>query len=866
MRLARHLFLSAALLAQYVFAGEAEWKAYMESGTAATDRGDYRDATTRYEAALKEAAQFGFEDIRYLTTEFYIARSYRARGQFAVAEQTFKRLLATGERLFGLEHPHIGTVLNALATLYTRQGRYPEAESLFKRAMAIREGGMKPNDLDLAESFYEMAEVYKGSGRYKEAEYSLKQALTIAGKTLGPENPKYALGMNSLAWVYVLQKRYAEAEQLIQRVLVIWEKAYGPDSLSLASALGVLGWLDITGGRYSEAEAHLKRILEIYERSYGTEHPDVVVALTNLAIVYERQGAITKSLDSARRATQILARRFAIDEGASRAGALVEQRTKASAFELHIKMLFAADSAKRKAGKVADVRDSLESFEIAQLSRASDTAGQVALMAARYAAGSDALAEVTRRRQDLAAKWEGIDSALLRDVSKPAQQRDAQREARLRSDQNDVAVQIAGLDSRIAEAYPQYAALTNPKPLGVQSVQELLLPDEALVLYVTSGDATFVWVIRQAQFQYLWMPVTRTMLDDAVRKLRAQLDFTAIEPEQILSRPFDVETAHALYRAILAPAESLLEGVKHLIVIPDGALQSLPLGVLVTETGSLPRTLADHADVAWLAKKYAITTLPAVSSLRALRAFAKGPPSPDPFLGFGDPLLDGGGAKRGAVITGLYSRGAVADTRDVRMLARLPETAKELRAIAASLKAPQDRVRLGTAATEQAVKQTDLSRYRTLAFATHGLMAGDFKGLAEPALVLTPPETGSELDDGLLTAGEISQLKLNADWVILSACNTAAPDGTPGAEGLSGLARAFFYAGARSLLVSHWSVSSDAAVALTTRMFDESAKGVTKAEALRRSMLSLMETPGKPHYAHPAFWAPFVVVGEGGAR
>ena len=133
-------------------------------------------------------------------------------------------------------------------------------------------------------------------------------------------------------------------------------------------------------------------------------------------------------------------------------------------------------------------------------------------------------------------------------------------------------------------------------------------------------------------------------------------------------------------------------------------------------------------------------------------------------------------------------------------------------------------------------------------------------------LVLTPPEKGSEPDDGLLTAGEISQLKLDADWVVLSACNTAAPDGTPGADGLSGLARAFFYAGARSLLVSHWSVSSDAAVALTTRMFDESSKGVPKAEALRRSMLALMANTDKPYFAHPAFWAPFVVVGEGNAE
>ena len=133
--------------------------------------------------------------------------------------------------------------------------------------------------------------------------------------------------------------------------------------------------------------------------------------------------------------------------------------------------------------------------------------------------------------------------------------------------------------------------------------------------------------------------------------------------------------------------------------------------------------------------------------------------------------------------------------------------------------------------------------------------------MTEPALALTPPAEGSELDDGLLTASEIALLRLNADWVILSACSTAASDGTPGAEGLSGLAKAFFYAGARSLLVSHWPVGVHSSLLLTTLMFEETAKGASKAEALRRSMLAVMRSKDHPQYAHPAVWAPFVVVG-----
>lgn len=160
------------------------------------------------------------------------------------------------------------------------------------------------------------------------------------------------------------------------------------------------------------------------------------------------------------------------------------------------------------------------------------------------------------------------------------------------------------------------------------------------------------------------------------------------------------------------------------------------------------------------------------------------------------------------------------------------------------------------------MKTLDLSGTNVIAFATHGLIAGDIKGLAEPGLVLTPPATASSKDDGVLTASEVAQLKLHPGLVILSACNTAAADGTPGAEGLSGLAKAFFYAGSQSLLVSHWAVPSEAAKRLTTGMFTDLKEdpGIGFAEALRRSMMRLA---ANDNYSHPIHWAPFVVVGEG---
>jgi len=365
--------------------------------------------------------------------------------------------------------------------------------------------------------------------------------------------------------------------------------------------------------------------------------------------------------------------------------------------------------------------------------------------------------------------------------------------------------------------------------------------------------------------------------------------------------PFHLRRAFDLYNVLFGQISDLVQD-KQLLIVPSGPLAQLPFPVLVTAPpkSELPASSAEYRDVAWFARQHAITVLPAVSSLRALRKVARDSHASEPFIGIGNPLLEGepekikddaeraklareaacqpAAVERTAALpqsdggsrAALRSNGGLADIADIRTLPPLPETAVELCDVAQNLGAdPATHIYIGTKATETEIKRLSsdgtLARYRIVHFATHGMLAGQIVHTFEPGLILTPPETATEADDGYLTASEITDLKLDADWVILSACNTAA-GGTRGAEALSGLARAFFYAGARSLLVSHWEVASDATVKLITGAVAALKRdpAIGRAEALRRAMVSML-TNGKAYEAHPAFWAPFVVVGEGAA-
>ncbi len=511
-----------------------------------------------------------------------------------------------------------------------------------------------------------------------------------------------------------------------------------------------------------------------------------------------------------------------------------------------------------------------EAFEVAQWAYLSSAGKALRQLGLRAASGSPELAGLIRQRQDALELIARKDAELTRATD------DATLVA-LRGEIDSLRAEIAALDARLASEFPRYAELAEPQPLTIGEVQALLKDDESLLFFVPGPVATHVWAIGRDDAVWYRSAMTSGWLGEEIAALRKQLDPASVSRGAVtlvegMDKPripsFDRMNAYFLYTQLIEPVERVLAGKSHVFVVADGPLASLPLSVLVSARPQGADTDPEAMRAtAWLARRFAFTTLPSVDSLGVVRG---GSPRRDdagrqPFRGFGAPEIgvgSGGDIVASAPAENFF-RGALADVATVRALPALPQTGPELVRLAASLGAPAASLSLGAAATERAVKDADLSDTAVLAFATHGLLSGELPGLAEPALVLTPPDIATPEDDGLLTASEVAALKLSADWVLLSACNTAGSDGRPGAEGLSGLARAFLYAGARSILVSHWPVRDDAAARLTADAMAALGDGVGRSEALRRAMLALMDDRRDLSLAHPASWAPFVVVGEG---
>jgi CHAT domain-containing protein/tetratricopeptide (TPR) repeat protein len=816
-------------------------------------QGRYAEAEPLYKKALVVFEKaLGPEHPDVATALNNLAVLYDSEGRYADAEPFLKRSLAIFEKALGPEHPNVATALNNLAALYESEGRYADAEPLYKRSLAIREKALGPDHPDVATSLNNLANLYNSQGRYADAEPFYQRSLAIIEKALGPDHLDVATPLNNLAFYYYSQGRYADAEPLHKRSLAIREKALGPEHPDVAQSLNNLALLYNSQGRYAEAKPLYERSLAIWEKALGPEHSNVATSLNNLANLYNNQGRYADALPIVRRTI------------ASR------QAKKWSSFPA----LIGAE----KFNLIDQKRSFADSYDVLQFTSSSAAAEAVTKLAQRFAAGTSELATLVRRDQDLSTETEKTDKSLIAAFSKAPNERNQAAEDRLRIRLAEIKTEADKGQSVLSQKFPDYVALSKPQPLTLQDTQKLLADDEAVLAFDIGDKNSYAWVVTRTDGFWTEIPTATKALNEQVQQLRQSLAFKTTEP-------YDAALAHKIYQETFGPIAAKIAGKKRLSIVTNGALTSIPFGVLVTSDPSGKSLKA----IDWLIRSYAVTVIPSIYSLKTMRAQGSISNAAKPMIAFADPVFSKMARKEAqAQQVGLRSlpslyQGSQIDIKALgEMLPPLPGTRKEVQAIARELGVGSMEIKLGLDATETVVKQSKLDQYKIVYFATHGLVSGELEKFSrvkvEPALVLTIPDNPTELDDGLLQASEIAELKLNADWAVLSACNTASA-GAVGAEALSGLARAFLYAGAKSLIVSHWEVDDQVTAKLMTKIFllMRNNPKLSHGEALQQAMLAIIENAGSGSSEarglvqpepqedaafHPRLWAPFVVVGE----
>ena len=724
------------------------------------DQGRYPEAEDLYRRALainKQRSPGGNPALAMSIND--VAHILEPQGHYVDAELLYFQAIGMLEQTVGPGHPSLATALNNLAVVYLRQGRLDDAEGMFQRALDIRRAVLGAGSPEVAVVLNNLAQVYELEGRQKDAETACMKSLEILQKVLGADHPDVAKVQRKLAVVYDAQGRYDAAQALLLQVIDTWTKALGPNHPFVATALESLARVREHQGDYRKADELVRHALAIQEQARGANHPEVARLEDELAQLGAAQRDYAAAIDASRKASAaIISHAFAQTPSLQSDDIFEPIERSTSYFDHHVANLAAAE----RAGIGSAPELGAEAFEIAQWANQSSAAAALQQAAVRFASGDGALVALAREGQDLAAAWRGADRSLLDALASPDSPDNRATIKSLRQQMSDIEARLATIAQRLEKEFPSYAALMQPKPLSVADAQLLLDPAEALVFWLPGEKESYVFALTQTGFEWHTISLGAAQLSELVATFRTGLDpnefFQSFEQGKL--RRFDLGVAYDLYVRLLAPVEGLIKEKRNLIIVAAGALTALPVHVLVTEkpSAAVPQQIADYRDAAWLVKRHAVTTLPSVASLRALRSLSGTGRGIKPMIGFGDPVFspkavapkaptpvsERGAARASEPAYTAYWRGAQINRAVLaNTLTPLPETADELRAVAQRVGAPMSDIHLGADASETTLRKERLSDFRIIYFATHGLVAGDVKGLAEPGSRADPASSSN---------------------------------------------------------------------------------------------------------------------------
>ncbi|MEC3950398.1 CHAT domain-containing protein [Sphingobium sp. HWE2-09] len=791
----------------------------------------------------------------------------------------------------------------SLAQALSRLGRNDEAVAAQKASLDARIAASGPNSADTIGSYYTYAQMLQRADRDAEAERYARMAVDIATDHVDRKHPSYARALEALGLLLSRTGRRNESLDYLQRAIAIKRETVGTGSLYFQFGLQNLGTVLLPLERYADAEPLFMEAERNFRRIEGENSPQSARALAFAASAALAEGQrasaierLTAALGRVRAGSDkdrdigqrvypflipaLIATGRRDDASAATTAFTAETRQldNAPAIPLAQAAMFSAwtgsdkaaldATARRLVGLLRDDASVSEDGELTEEQRAAlDSVLAVATQSQDIALALDAMAILAGSRiaqaNRLVAQRLVADPVLatrvrsLQDRIKTLQAADSRllkalaRDAGIASARAERATLAAAVDAEraaIAHDYPRWVEAHGGERPDLGALRASLGKDEALLAVMPAFDGVYLLAIGARAMRIERAQMDRAALVALVGQLRGSLTPAG----------FDQASAHSLYRQIFTPGIlAALGGARSLRIVPTGAFASLPFSMLPQQP-----VAAVTRDTPWLIHRYAIEVQPGfTTSAIPHRQLAM---RDQRFLGIGAPegfrvasIAETAGP---GLATDHYVRNGGADVQALSQLPLLPGSKAELQAVANRFGADHATLLMGANASENALRTRDLSSYAVILFATHGLVSGEMEGVTEPALVLSPPTADAAGDDGLLTASEVAAMRIGADWVILSACNTAAGDNVL-APAYSGLAQAFRYAGAGSLLVSHWPVRDDAGAFVTLETVKGATRGLPRAVALQRAMLKLIASK-RPAAVQPYIWAPFILVGR----
>jgi CHAT domain-containing protein len=866
-------------------------------GTTGFATGAPRSAAARLIASRSTDRPFGSGDEGRYHELMALGDAYNNVDDRAHGEQAFREALAVQQHFLAADNPGLALTMMKLAAEISHQRKAPEADRLLERAQTLT---ARANDPLLAAqlAYYRaVTAAYEGNAA---AALQLTQTAEQAFTRLLPPGaaaegaPPARVNVGAVAPVMRVDSPLSGptgssaigdidtsqlnaetsaggrvaitglAEAMRLHANLIRAEGYTDQSTALAGradrllaanglavsstgarSLRLLASNDAVVGDFPGAGSYSSEAGQVFERVVPGERPDALNALYQGAYRV-RQGDTNTALVLFRRAGEIL-RKPTVPAGAP-----------AEAIYPWLDLLH-AEGDRNPADRL---RDNAEMFEAAQLAKGNLTAQQIAEAAARLAADDPKTAGALRLLQ----QKQRVFAALARerdDVVAAGQPGSADRLKEIDERITAAQRQLGDAETEVQELAPRYRR-TIEEPVTESDLRGLLQPDEALVSIFVAPQGSYGFLLERDRIFTYKIAMTSSELATMVQHLRESLLLKAVDNKVVLPE-YDTAAAYRLYVALLGPIANDLEGKTRVTIAPSGALLSFPLEALVTEP-SVSVSGGDYRKVPWLLRRFAVNFIPAPRTFVDLRRIKGGSPGTRPFIGFGD-FRPANERQIGALFP---PDRCGDDNRNLHLLGRLEGTKTEVVTIGRQLGAQSSDIFLADAFTKPRVTEAPLGQYRIIHLATHALLPAELgKCQTEPAILTSVPGNAPSADVGFLRPKDIEKLKLDADLVVLSACDTAGP-GDGAGESLSGLAQAFFRAGTRGMLVTHWAALDVAAMRLMTGTLAASrgAGSGDTAEALRQAKLHMIDGAGSEKdtpllLAHPFAWAPFVLIGEG---